>query len=117
MEPRIRRGRPANNPTTWTNHPGRRAFISTPRGQVAPQAPEAPVSNSANLAVSASAASTSAHVLSPVLRPAIYRRALHPLNGMLLGAANAFLVSGFLSDWAYASSTEIQWKNFAGWLI
>ena len=36
---------------------------------------------------------------------------------MLLGAANAFLVSGFLSDWAYASSTEIQWKNFAGWLI
>ena len=36
---------------------------------------------------------------------------------MLLGAANAFLVSGFLSDWAYAGSTEIQWKNFAGWLI
>ena len=33
------------------------------------------------------------------------------------GAANAFLVSGFLSDWAYAGSTEIQWKNFAGWLI
>ncbi len=36
---------------------------------------------------------------------------------MLLGAANAFLVSGFLSDWAYFGSTEIQWKNFAGWLI
>jgi len=36
---------------------------------------------------------------------------------MLLGAANAFLVSGFLSDWAYAGSTEIQWKNFASWLI
>jgi uncharacterized membrane protein len=75
------------------------------------------VSNSANLAVSDSAASSSAHVLSAGLRPAKYRRALHPLNGMLLGAANAFLVSGFLSDWAYAGSTEIQWKNFAGWLI
>ena len=36
---------------------------------------------------------------------------------MLLGAANAFLISGFLSDWTYAGSTEIQWKNFAGWLI
>jgi uncharacterized membrane protein len=36
---------------------------------------------------------------------------------MVLGAANAFLISGFLSDWTYAGSTEIQWKNFAGWLI
>lgn len=36
---------------------------------------------------------------------------------MLLGAANAFMVSGFLSDWAYLGSTEIQWKNFAGWLL
>ena len=77
------------------------------------------MSNSApsNLAVSNSAASSSAHVLSPGLRPAFYRRSLHPLHGMLLGAANAFLVSGFLSDWAYFGSTEIQWKNFAGWLI
>src|SRR6478672_4964881 len=92
-----------------TNHPGRRAFTGTPRGQMAPQPPEAPVSNSA--------ASSSAHVLSPGLRPAFYRHSLHPLHGMLLGAANAFLISGFLSDWAYAGTTEIQWKNFAGWLI
>jgi len=26
-------------------------------------------------------------------------------------------VGGFLSDWAYFSTHEIQWKNFAGWLI
>jgi uncharacterized membrane protein len=70
-----------------------------------------------NSALSNLAASSPAHVLSPGLRPAFYRCWLHPLHGMLLGAANAFLVSGFLSDWAYASSTEIQWKNFAGWLI
>ena len=77
------------------------------------------MSNSAlsNLAVSNSAASSPAHVLSPGLRPAFYRNSLHPLHGMLLGAANAFLISGFLSDWAYSGSTEIQWKNFAGWLI
>lgn len=77
------------------------------------------MSNSAlsNLAVSDPAASSPAHVLSPGLRPAFYRHSLHPLHGMLLGAANGFLFSGFLSDWAYAGSTEIQWKNFAGWLI
>lgn len=75
------------------------------------------MSKPANLAVSVPAASSSAHVRSPRLGPAMYRRALHPLVGMLLGAANAFLVSGFLSDWAYASSSEIQWKNFSDWLI
>ena len=77
------------------------------------------MSNSAlpNLSASSSAASSSAQVLAPGLRPTFYRRSLHPLHGMLLGAANAFLISGFLSDWTYAGSTEIQWKNFAGWLI
>jgi len=35
----------------------------------------------------------------------------------LLGGAVSFLVGGFLSDWAYFSTHEIQWKNFAGWLI
>ena len=77
------------------------------------------MSNSAlsKLAVSNSAASSSAHVLPPGLLPAFYRGSLHPLQGMLLGAANAFLVSGLLSDWSYSGSTEIQWKNFAGWLI
>ena len=77
------------------------------------------MSNSAlsSLSASSSAASSSAQVLVPGLRPTFYRRSLHPLHGMLLGAANAFLISGFLSDWTYAGSTEIQWKNFAGWLI
>jgi uncharacterized membrane protein len=49
-----------------------------------------------------------------------YRRsryALHPLQVFLLGGAACFLVSGLLSDWAYFSTHEIQWKNFASWLI
>lgn len=28
-----------------------------------------------------------------------------------------FLVSGLASDWMYFSTHDIQWKNFAGWLI
>ena len=47
----------------------------------------------------------------------LYRRPVHPLHAFLLGGAGCFLVSGFLSDWAYYSSHEIQWKNFASWLI
>jgi hypothetical protein len=68
-------------------------------------------------AMSDSATSRSAHAGLSSGDRTFYRRSLHPLHGMLLGAANAFLVSGFLSDWAYAGSTEIQWKNFASWLI
>ncbi len=36
---------------------------------------------------------------------------------MLLGAANALFVGAVLSDWGYFASAEIQWKNFADWLI
>jgi uncharacterized membrane protein len=39
------------------------------------------------------------------------------LHLFLLGAATSFLVTGLLSDWAYFSSYEIQWKNSASWLI
>jgi uncharacterized membrane protein len=36
---------------------------------------------------------------------------------MLLAAAMPLFLGGLLSDWAYASSYEIQWSNFAAWLI
>jgi uncharacterized membrane protein len=42
---------------------------------------------------------------------------LHPFQVLLLGGAASFVVSGLLSDWAYFSTHEIQWKNFASWLI
>jgi uncharacterized membrane protein len=61
--------------------------------------------------------SNSAHILSANLDRRLYQSSLHPLRALLLGAADAFLVSGFLSDWAYFSDHQIQWKNFAGWLI
>jgi uncharacterized membrane protein len=61
--------------------------------------------------------SNSAHILSANLDGRLYQSSLHPLRALLLGAADAFLVSGFLSDWAYFSDHQIQWKNFAGWLI
>ena len=61
--------------------------------------------------------SSSAHILSPTIDRRLYQPSLHPLRALLLGAADAFLVSGFLSDWAYFSDHQIQWKNFADWLI
>ena len=61
--------------------------------------------------------SNSAHFLSPTVDRRLYQPSLHPLRALLLGAADAFLVSGVLSDWAYFSDHQIQWKNFADWLI
>jgi uncharacterized membrane protein len=47
----------------------------------------------------------------------LHRPSIHPLHAFLLGGAQCFFVSGLLSDWAYYASHEIQWKNFADWLI
>ena len=44
-------------------------------------------------------------------------RAIHPLHAFLLAAATPLYLGGLLSDWAYASTYEIQWSNFAAWLI
>lgn len=42
---------------------------------------------------------------------------IHPLHAVLLAGALPLFVGALLSDWAYAASYEIQWKNFASWLI
>lgn len=42
---------------------------------------------------------------------------LHPVHGVLLAGTFVLFLSGLLSDLAYASSYEIQWSNFASWLI
>lgn len=44
-------------------------------------------------------------------------RAIHPLHAFLLSAAVPLFLGGFLSDLAYGSSAEMQWSNFAAWLI
>ncbi|WP_448208354.1 DUF2231 domain-containing protein [Azospirillum sp. sgz302134] len=47
-------------------------------------------------------------------RPA---RAIHPFHAVLLAATVSPFLGGLLSDAAYASTYEIQWTNFAAWLI
>ena len=44
-------------------------------------------------------------------------RGIHPLHAVLLAATLPPFLGGLLSDIAYASSYEIQWSNFAAWLI
>jgi uncharacterized membrane protein len=44
-------------------------------------------------------------------------RTLHPLHVLLLVGAACYLVTGLLCDWLYFTTYEIQWKNFASWLI
>lgn len=44
-------------------------------------------------------------------------RGLHPVHAVLLGGMFPLFLGGLLSDLAYASSYQIQWTNFASWLI
>lgn len=44
-------------------------------------------------------------------------RAIHPLHGALLAGAMPLFLGAFLSDLAYGGSAEIQWSNFAQWLL
>ena len=42
---------------------------------------------------------------------------LHPFHGFLLSGSFTLFLGTLLSDWAYSASYEIQWKNFASWLL
>lgn len=42
---------------------------------------------------------------------------IHPLHAVLLAGTVPLFLGALFSDWAYAASYEIQWKNFASWLI
>ena len=44
-------------------------------------------------------------------------RPLHPGHAVLLAGAVPLFLGALLSDWAYASTYEVQWINFASWLI
>ena len=46
-----------------------------------------------------------------------YSIALHPIQMILLASMLTLFAGGLLSDLAYSSSYEIQWSNFAAWLI
>ncbi len=45
------------------------------------------------------------------------RAAMHPVHGILLASSFPLFLGGLLSDLAYSSTYEIQWTNFASWLI
>jgi len=50
----------------------------------------------------------------------VHRRpvaAFRPFHAVLLGGAVALFLGALLSDIAYARTFEIQWNNFASWLI
>lgn len=46
-----------------------------------------------------------------------YPGTLHPLHVLLLAGAVPLFLGALLSDLAYSSSYQIQWANFASWLI
>lgn len=46
-----------------------------------------------------------------------YRAPLHPLHAVLLAGTVPLFLGVLLADWTYAASYEIQWKNFASWLL
>jgi uncharacterized membrane protein len=45
------------------------------------------------------------------------QKPLHPLHAILLAGTVPLFLGVLLSDFAYSSSYEIQWKNFASWLL
>lgn len=45
------------------------------------------------------------------------RRVIHPLHAVLLASSLPLFAGALLSDWAYSSTWEIQWINFASWLL
>lgn len=45
------------------------------------------------------------------------QRAIHPLHAFMLAGAASLFLGALLSDIAYARSYQIQWSNFASWLI
>jgi uncharacterized membrane protein len=47
----------------------------------------------------------------------IYPRLIHPLHAVLLAGTIPLFLGALLSDIAYFASYQIQWKNFASWLI
>lgn len=46
-----------------------------------------------------------------------YAEVIHPLHAVLLAGTFPLFLGAALSDAAYASDYEIQWNNFASWLI
>ena len=46
-----------------------------------------------------------------------YRRSIHPVHAVLLASGLPLFLGALLSDWAYADTYQVQWINFASWLV
>ena len=46
-----------------------------------------------------------------------HQRSLHPVHAVLLAGTVPLFLGALLSEIAYAATYELQWKNFASWLI
>ncbi len=46
----------------------------------------------------------------------IYRRRLHPIHAVFLSGTIPLFLGSVLADYAYFSSYQIQWSDFASWL-
>lgn len=53
----------------------------------------------------------------PAAPDRLHHSPLHPLHAFLLAGTVPLFLGVLLSDIAYASSYEVQWKNFASWLL
>lgn len=42
---------------------------------------------------------------------------LHPFHAVILAGALPLFLGTLLSDWAYSATYEVQWTNFASWLL
>lgn len=42
---------------------------------------------------------------------------IHPVHAVLLASSLPLFVGALLGDWAYSVTYEVQWINFAAWLI
>lgn len=42
---------------------------------------------------------------------------IHPLHAIFLAGTLTLFIGALLADYAYFSSYELQWKNFASWLL
>lgn len=44
-------------------------------------------------------------------------RTIHALHDVIVAGGVPLFLGALLSDWAYATSYQVQWTNFASWLI
>jgi len=50
-------------------------------------------------------------------RRTVVQAGIHPLHAFLLAGCVPLFLGALLSDWAYSATYEIQWTNFASWLL